>query len=229
MTSTTTSPTSTTMTDLTFHSVTRFGADLGMKELLEAAGMISTDVKDAQIIVFNGGADIATSIYGERPIGPFIPENKSARDLLEVGIFEQFHDPSILKVGICRGSQLLNCLNGGTLWQDVNGHQQSHKMTFLPTGEIMEVTSTHHQMMRPGPESVVLGYSDEATRKTSDGSHFPAIRYPDDHRDTEIVWYPKTSTLCIQGHPEYIPGSRFAEFSIELIRHYQKETQRCVV
>lgn len=213
---------------LTFKSLEHFGADAGMKELLEDAGMVSTEIDEAEIIVFNGGADIATAIYGEHPISRFIPEEMSRRDTQEVYLFNKYKDPSILKVGICRGSQLLNCLNGGTLWQDVNNHGQSHQMTFLPTGEIMEVTSTHHQMMRPHHDGVVLGYSDRATRKSAEATSYPngVHVHPDDHKDTEIVWYPKTSTLCIQGHPEYIPNSRFAEFSIDLIRHYQKETQR---
>jgi hypothetical protein len=223
----TTSLTSTMMTSITFHSITRFGADPGMKELLEEAGFTSVDNPElAEVIVFNGGADIGTKIYGEKPISRFIPEEQSQRDTTEIGVFTKFHDPAVLKVGICRGAQLLNCLNGGTLWQDVNNHGQSHLMTFLPTGEQMEVTSTHHQMMRPSVEGVVLGYADVATRKDAERAHFPEFRYDDHHKDTEIVWYPKTSTLCIQGHPEYIPGSRFADFSIELIRHYQKETQR---
>lgn len=214
------------MNSIAFHSLTRHGADMGMKELLEDAGFMSVDLGVADVIVFNGGADIATAIYGEAPISRFIPEEMSLRDTTEIGIFTMNKAPTILKVGICRGAQLLNCLNGGTLWQDVNKHGNSHQMTFVPTGEIMEVTSTHHQMMRPGPEGVVLGYADIATRKDADKARFPEFRYSDDHRDTEIVWYPATSTLCIQGHPEYIPGSRFADFSIELIRHYQKETQR---
>lgn len=213
---------------LRFTSITSYGADGGVKELLEDAGMISTPLPEAQVIIFNGGADIATSIYGEQPIDRFIPEQQSRRDIYEIDIFNNYKDPSILKVGICRGSQLLNCLNGGRLWQDVNNHGQSHEMLVIATKEVIRVTSTHHQMMRPSLDGEVLAVADVATRKYADGANFPAFRYDDDHRDTEIVWYPKTSTLCIQGHPEYIPGSRFANFSIDLIRHYQKEASLVV-
>lgn len=210
---------------LRFNSLTAFGADPGMHELLEEAGMSPAPLSYAQVIIFNGGADIATSIYGEQPISTFIPLNLSRRDATEIDIFTEFKDPSVLKVGICRGAQLLNCLNGGKLWQDVNNHGSTHDMLVLATGETIRVTSTHHQMMRPGPDGVVLGVADVSTRKSSATANFPEFRYDDDHKDTEIVWYPATSTLCIQGHPEYIPGSRFAEFSIDLIRQYYKETQ----
>lgn len=208
---------------LTFHSLVRYNADTGMKELMEGDGMVSVDNLDlAQIIVFNGGADIATSIYIEQPISRFIPLDESPRDQLEIGVFDLYATPDVLKVGICRGSQLLNCLNGGKLWQDVTGHQRSHEMLYLPTSEVMEVTSTHHQMMRPGAGGVVLGVADCATRKTAERDSYPEFRYDDHHKDTEIVWYPATSTLCIQGHPEYYPGTRFSDFCLELIREYQQ-------
>lgn len=207
------------MTDraLRFYSIEDFYADPGVAELLVAAGFDRAGLDTAQIIVFNGGEDIGTSIYGEQPIHHSIPLARSERDMYEIGIFTKYKDPSILKVGICRGSQLLNCLNGGTLWQDVNHHGSSHDMIVLSTGETIRVTSTHHQMMRPGAGGEVLGTAARATRKLADG-----VQHGNEEPDIEIVWYPATSTLCIQGHPEYVPGSQFAEFSIALIRHYQE-------
>lgn len=208
-----------------FYSIEDFYADPGMAELLADVGFLRSKLNDAQVIVFNGGADIGTSIYDEKPIHGSIPWLATARDKFEIDIFSEFKSQNILKVGICRGAQLLNCLNGGTLWQDVNRHGQSHDMLVIETGETIRVTSTHHQMMRPHSSGVVLGVANEATRKAADGANFPEFRYDDDKRDTEIVWYPATSTLCIQGHPEYVPNSVFANFSIGLIRKYWKETQ----
>lgn len=214
------------MTDskpIRFYSIEDFYADPGMAELLTEAGFVRTGITEAQVIVFNGGADIGTSIYGEEPIHSSIPHRPSERDKYEIDRFNEFKNPSVLKVGICRGAQLLNCLNGGTLWQDVNNHGQSHDMVVITTGETIRVTSTHHQMMRPHSSGQILAVADVATRKVADKANFPGIRHDDDHRDTEIVWYPATSTLCIQGHPEYVPNSQFADFSTDLIRHYQKE------
>lgn len=205
---------------LRFYSIEDFYADPGVAELLVANGFDQVGLDKAQIIVFNGGEDIGTSIYGEQPIHHSIPLARSERDKYEIGIFEKYKDPSILKVGICRGSQLLNCLNGGTLWQDVNNHGSSHDMIVLSTGETIRVTSTHHQMMRPGVGGLVLGIAARATRKLADG-----VQHGNEEPDIEIVWYPATSTLCIQGHPEYVPNSQFANFSLNLIRQYYKETQ----
>ncbi len=177
--------------------------------------------EEADILVFNGGADIATEIYGEEPIFRGIPGYRSQRDKVEVGLYAEFVGSKFL-LGICRGAQLLNCLNGGTLWQDVNNHGRDHKMIDLTTMETMTVTSTHHQMMRPHESAQIIGISNEATDKRADG-----LETFEKGQDIEVLWYPKTRSLCIQGHPEYVPGSRFANWSIELLVAKYKEQLTC--
>lgn len=183
---------------------------------------------EAEIIVFNGGEDIGTSIYGENPISRGIPFDKSARDQQEIEIFNAYVHPRVLKVGICRGAQLLNCLNGGTLWQDVDNHGRDHDMVILATGIILRATSTHHQMMRPNYDKAqLIAVSNESNRKYAQLDTYPTVSYPDDNNDTEIVYYPDTNTLCIQGHPEYVPGNPFANYCVDLIHHYYSEVHSC--
>lgn len=208
-----------TKTTFKFHSMAE---GQGVIQLLQREAWSRAAPEDADIICFNGGADIATEIYGERPALRGVPLLKSYRDADEVAMFDKYrHDTSKLKLGICRGAQLLNCLNGGTLWQDVNGHGSNHKMTVVETGHSMYITSTHHQMMRPNYKTaVIIGVSDEATYKLAEGASFPEAFWPDDHKDAEIVYYPDTNSLCIQGHPEYVPDSEFAEYCIDLVVKY---------
>jgi gamma-glutamyl-gamma-aminobutyrate hydrolase PuuD len=215
---------------LTFCSL--YDGDMGgsMIELLKLADMKNIGEENfinVDIIVFNGGADIGTSIYGEKPIDRGIPEMPSVRDAAEIAIFKAVERSPTLKVGICRGAQLLNCLNGGKLWQHVDNHGRDHMMLVPETGEMMQITSTHHQMMKHGEGAVVIGLSDEARHKYSDGVE----KRVDDQlfSDMEILYYPATNTLCIQGHPEYVPGSRFASFCLELINKYVKEDVPCAV
>lgn len=216
-----TSPKTTLTTTSRFISLHDSAMD-GSAHLFAGAGMKETDnIEDADIIIFNGGADIGTSIYGEQPIYGYIPGQPSKRDQAEIDIFNAF--PGKMKVGICRGAQLLNCLNGGSLWQDVNNHGMSHRMIDVLTGEKILVTSTHHQMMRPSPMGKVIGIADESTRKDAEHDHYPFKSYTDDKADTEIVWYRNTRSLCIQGHPEYYPDSRFAHYCINLINKYFNE------
>lgn len=197
---------------LKFCSLTDGDGGGSMTHLMRRAGYEPVDSPDkADIIIFNGGADIGTSIYGETPIYRGIPAIPSVRDQYEIDIFDKFKDQKLF-VGICRGAQLLNCLNGGTLWQDVNNHGRDHMMLDTRTNERIPITSTHHQMMRPGKDAQIWGVSSESTRKQAENDH-----RIEKEQDMEVVWYPVNSSLCIQGHPEYVPGSRYAEYCLNLI------------
>lgn len=211
-----------------FHSLEHFNADSGMANLLELAGMRSSSIEHSDIIVFNGGVDIGTMIYHEQPIQANIPYLPSARDRAEIAIFEKYKSSEKLLLGICRGSQFLNCMNGGTLWQDVNNHGRDHIIADVKSGNTYVATSTHHQMMRPASTGEILAVADIATYKYSDPDNWhqrDGLTFPDAHKDTEIVWYKGTGSLCIQGHPEYVPGSHFANYCLKLIRQYCDEVQ----
>lgn len=182
----------------------------------------------ADLIVFNGGADIATSIYGEKPVMRNIPLEPSRRDQREMDLFDEAVDRGLFILGICRGAQLLNCLNGGSLWQHVDGHHSNHDMFEIKTGRIIYTTSTHHQQMRPGKDAEIVCIANESTIKQRDGEKKAIVKHTDraSGDDMEVIFYPKTRTLCIQGHPEYVPSSDFAKWSIDLIlEKYQYSRQ----
>lgn len=182
---------------------------------------------EADVIVWNGGEDIGTSIYNEEPIYRGIPHERSKRDGDEIKLFDSFaHDQSKLLVGICRGAQLLNCLNGGSLWQDVNGHTRAHDMIDLRSKEVIRVTSTHHQQMIPAKDSgEVIGIANCSTFKerSNEKSVRSTAKNIIDGVDVEIMWYPSTQSLLIQGHPEYVPGSRFAAYVLELMHEFSEQ------
>lgn len=184
----------------------------------------------ADVIIFNGGEDIGTSIYGELPVHRGIPAQQSNRDKTEISIFNKYAGhPTKLLLGVCRGGQLLNCLNGGSLYQDVNGHGVSHPMYDVRTGEILHITSTHHQQFIPNlDKGEVIGVSSCSTAKQNEAglSHYEKAKDLKDGRDVEIVWYPETHTLCIQGHPEYVPDSRFADYTLELLNQFYPHKNR---
>lgn len=177
----------------------------------------------ASLVVFNGGADIATEIYGEKPVMKGVPEIKSRRDVEELDLFKDCVSEGRFMLGICRGAQLLNCLNGGKLWQHADRHGRDHNMVDLKSGTIYQATSTHHQMMRPAKTAELIAVAAESTLKMRDGENkeFTHPRGEDITLgdDVEIVYYAGTRSLCIQGHPEYVPNSEFADYCIDLIRH----------
>jgi gamma-glutamyl-gamma-aminobutyrate hydrolase PuuD len=105
----------------------------------------------------------------------------------------------IKKATITQAAQLLNVMNGGSLYQDVNGHLSSHKIT-THTGQEVFVTSSHHQMMRPTEEAFWLGWSDGLSSEYKTDSEVVS----DIGKEAEVLYYPETKSLCIQPHPEWM-------------------------
>jgi len=66
-------------------------------------------------VVFTGGADVSPFMYGEKKLS--VTCNDEHRDEQEKLFFERY--TKVPKVGICRGGQFLNVMNGGKMWQHV--------------------------------------------------------------------------------------------------------------
>jgi len=80
-------------------------------------------------LVFAGGGDIDPAIYGGTP-HPTIANVDSERDRLEIDLARDVIASSIPTLGICRGLQLLNVAQGGTLIEhlpDVVGESVVHR------------------------------------------------------------------------------------------------------
>jgi len=185
-------------------------------------------LEDADILCLNGGTDIGTEIYGEEPVRDSrgwacSPKMKSWRDQREIDQYNLAKAAGKFIFGICRGAQLVTCLEGGSLWQHVNNHHGDHPIKDLYTKEVYSATSVHHQMMRPNKDTPhqVIAYADEADYKVSqhDEWRYSKNLTDTDHFDPEIVWYPEARALCVQGHPEYATKGRFASYCTELIHH----------
>ncbi|MGL4751627.1 MAG: gamma-glutamyl-gamma-aminobutyrate hydrolase family protein [Aeromonadaceae bacterium] len=180
------------------------------------------DITEADIVCFTGGEDVHPSYYGEENVASYTNIN---RDKFEIGILEKCKELDIPMVGICRGGQFLNVMAGGKMWQDVDNHGIGGTHGVLlrdeETGEeeIIQCSSTHHQMMRAGPDSEVIGVATPArsTYKTNaDGTihHHLGV-------DTEIVVHPKINALSFQPHPEFFqPDHECQQLFFRLIKKY---------
>lgn len=165
----------------------------------------TNDLMDAHLCVFTGGADINTELYGEEPISECGWFNEK-RDEYEVQVYQNCREFDIPMVGICRGAQFLNVMNGGTLWQHVTGHRESHQAVDLILGHVITVTSTHHQMMRPAETAEVLMVTARdgkpaalsPVKKAHNVTHTSAPQ----EAEPEVLWYEDTRCLCVQFHPE---------------------------
>ncbi len=163
-------------------------------------------------IVFSGGADLCPRTYGEEPLKPEW-EGDAPRDAYEIGLYKAALEMKKPVLGICRGFQLINVAQGGTLYQDIptqldtaTVHRCADKYDGLKHGiDIMPdsvlariyggrdkatVNSVHHQAVKePGKDLIIEAVSD------TDGI-IEAFRL-DDRK------HPENYVLAVQWHPEF--------------------------
>jgi gamma-glutamyl-gamma-aminobutyrate hydrolase PuuD len=164
-----------------------------------------TSIFDADLVQFTGGEDVDPALYGAKRHSATYAN--PIRDKREIAIYEQAQELGIPCAGICRGGQLLNVLNGGKMYQDVDNHGRAHQATLQgPVGKV-RVSSTHHQMMRPpGKDEIILLVASESTQKEAmEGNLLIRTKVSKDHPDDDIeaVYFPQTNCLSFQPHPEY--------------------------
>lgn len=188
-------------------SVFVVGASTGITRMWYQKGyMIVTDPNKADIISFIGGADVNPRLYNHKAISKtnfYGPDDKR-----DVAAYERSLDRGQrdqLKVGICRGAQFLNVMNGGKMYQHVGNHAVPyHKIidTLFKQPGYIEVTSTHHQMMKPHEDAEIIAYAEgQATEFWDQNGELEKKDYPP--IDYEVLWYDQTRSLCFQPHPEF--------------------------
>lgn len=190
---------------------------------------IVKEIKDANIVLFTGGEDVWPGYYDEDK-GSYTSTNKE-RDRVEILAFEEARQYNKLCLGICRGSQLLTVLSGGSLIQHVTNHglSKTHKIHLINEGVDIDITSTHHQMMWPFDLSrdsyTIIAKSTKDLSTTYLNGDNREKKLPSDFVECEIVYYKQTNCLCIQGHPEYMSKDSTAVRYINvLIREYLEDT-----
>ena len=165
------------------------------------------------VLVIWGGEDIHPDWYGRENVASHVPIFPSRRDVLEAALFKGAVDRGIPIVGVCRGAQLGCALSGGFLIQDVTGHGIDHMITDK-FGDTYMTSSLHHQMMYPWKiEHELIAWSTHARSKHYEGltsdeeDALNGAGSGDDlAREPEVMWFPNTKCLAIQGHPEYERG-----------------------
>lgn len=188
------------------------------KMFFDAGFRGARSVTDANVVCFTGGADVNPSLYGERALSE--TSFDARRDAVETAIFADAAALSKPMIGICRGAQFLNVMAGGKLWQDVNNHAVygGHDVVDMRDGSIRKsMTSTHHQQMIAPDGAEVIATACRSTKKKSEGQHL--LRTDPENDDLEVLWIPKTLSLCFQPHPEFSYGS-CRDFFLDLVDEY---------
>lgn len=167
-------------------SIEQSGATPLILPVLEHPEDLLPILQSIQGIIFTGGSDLSPFHYGEsahEKLGPVIPQ----RDRMELDLLKLVLEKTDLPVlCICRGLQVLNVLQGGTLYQhipeqktdairhsvsEIPKHYPSHTVTLqkdTKTYQIFQkeqlgVNTFHHQGIR------TLGNDLQVTMKAPDG------------------------------------------------------------
>ena len=150
-------------------------------------------------LILAGGSDIDPGSYGARPdpeTGTTWPE----RDRFEIALGTRALERDMPVLGICRGMEMLNVIQGGTLSQHLGlelhrhtpGIFTDHRVALQPGslaervvgGEYTEVKSAHHQGIE------LLGEGVAASGHADDGV-VEAIELPDRSFAVGVLWHPE--------------------------------------
>lgn len=182
---------------------------------------LTDHIDKASLVVFTGGADVSPNLYGDAQHPA--TWNSPYRDLQEQQLYLMARESGTPMVGICRGAQFLNVMNGGRMYQDVGSHAIAHGHTLVDVenGQEVLVTSTHHQMMMPHESAKVVAIARQGSFR--EWVQDCAIQREEvSLEDYEVLFYEKSKSLCFQPHPEFV-GAKWEpmkEYFHSLLQRY---------
>src|SRR3954454_14492079 len=151
------------------------------------------DLAGADALVLSGSTtDVHPRTYGE-PVDPRCVDPDLNRDLRDLAALRIALRDDIPLIGVCRGSQLLSVLFGGSLSQHVEHHDgdRAHMVSKAPGsaarrahGGGIEVISDHHQAVRR------LGRGLRVTATAPDGM-IEAVEVPGRRLALGLQWHPE--------------------------------------
>lgn len=181
-------------------------------------------IPEADIVLYTGGADISPQLYGEPTMASTYVSH--AQDQSDQATYREALQLDKFHVGICRGAQFLNVMNGGRLWQDVDKHAgANHDVEDTLSKKVYPVSSLHHQGIVLLPGATLLAYTNRSTHKVGNGRLWDSKLSGESNVDVEAFWYPKTKSLGVQWHPECGPRS-CVELFFDYVERYYDETEK---
>jgi putative glutamine amidotransferase len=206
-----------------FQNYKEWFADQPGVAVIQLAYHLDSDVNLCDGILFTGGTDIHPGFYGSKKkdyIGH--PEQfDEKRDEFEISVFESTQKRDIPVLAVCRGLQLVNCILGGTLKQNLGfalnrihcaerslidprvKNDKAHGVNIEPGTIISEIAGVER--------SVVNSAHHQAVNKL--GSRLKVNCRSDDGTVEGLEWEDKSGNpflLAVQWHPE-----RMSRFQLE--------------
>ena len=170
--------------------------------------------------ILTGGTDVHPSFYGSRKTDYAGHPQKfeEERDRFEIKVFESSRERDIPLLAICRGFQLVNCILGGNLRQDLGrNHNQIHNSEYSKIDPATKNDKAHGVNILEGTllrniagvnRSVVNSAHHQAVNRVAEQLQINSAS--DDGVIEGLEWKEKERKpflLCVQWHPERM--SRF--------------------
>lgn len=179
-------------------------------------------------LVLTGGPDVHPSRYGKESELARC-QTEPARDELEIALYSKAKELKMPVLGVCRGAQLINVAEGGTLVIDIpddtktpqeharkNDVDAEHPVEVLQGSIITKITGDD--------EGSINSAHHQAVEKAGEGLYISAVSA--DGINEAIEWRDpsgKPFLLGVQWHPERMNYAN--PFSINIARHFLFETE----
>ena len=194
-------------------AVIRAGALPVLLPLTDDEALMEEMLNRVDGLLLIGGDDVGPEMYGEEKL-PCCGETAPRRDQMEFPLCRMALDRDMPILAICRGHQVLSCVLGGNMYQDIETQfsaELKHPRSDMPRDKVhkviveegsllhritgltaLEVNSRHHQAVRvPGKGMKVCGH---ATDGLIEAAELPGKKF----------------VLGVQWHPESL-SDRYAE------------------
>ncbi|MBO9618204.1 MAG: gamma-glutamyl-gamma-aminobutyrate hydrolase family protein [Niabella sp.] len=182
------------------------GADAIEVITLSVAQNNLNEVANCDGIVLSGGVDISPEYYQGDITYANAPEGfQKDRDDFETAVFAATQKNGIPVLGICRGMQLVNCIYGGSLEQDLgekntvhrvaNNLDKVHGVTVVAGSLLYDITGSEHVAVNSAHHQALgrIGTNLRVTATSADGVA-EALEWQDATYASFL--------LCVQWHPE---------------------------
>jgi len=186
----------------------------------------SEDIYQCDGFVLTGGVDTHPSFYNGKTIYNNSPSTfQIERDYFEEKIYRYSQLNKLPVLGICRGMQLINVLEGGKLIQDLdNGNERHRKEESDKIHSIITETSSLLHQVSGSLSGRVNSAHHQAIDPGGIGDNLMANAYDDDERIIEGLEFKnktdKAFMLCVQWHPERINNKEENPFSANLKKEF---------
>lgn len=187
--------------------------------LVRARCWRANSLEEADVVIFTGGPDVSPNLYGETAH----PETRAnlERDERDMEVFAKCYEMGIPMLGICRGAQFLHVMNGGKLFQHIDGHNEGPHTIFdvFEKDYVQNATSTHHQSCIKNDKMHLIATSSRSKKRWKNELDYQT----GGGCDVEAFWYADTACLGIQGHPEFRGYPRYTEWCLKQMEAFFKE------